>query len=163
MSVKDLFDQKGLVSRVGCATNSKNAGYDATAILPIIGDGGAITLIRGNVSQGAMSIHTHNKIWGTSLNFYDKTRSCGGSSGGDAGLVASRCVPLAIGSDIGGSLRIPAHFNGVVSFKPSNRRITYKGGSSPRFSKFDILSGHMNSIGGPLAHSVNDCIEFFKL
>jgi len=110
-----------------------------------------------------MTIHTQNKIWGTSLNFYDNSRSCGGSSGGDAGLVASRCVPIAIGSDIAASLRIPAHFNGISSFKPTNRRITYRGGRSPRFSNFDILSGHMSAVGGPLAHSVSDCIEFFKL
>jgi Asp-tRNA(Asn)/Glu-tRNA(Gln) amidotransferase A subunit family amidase len=110
-----------------------------------------------------MSIHSHNKIWGTALNFYDKRRSCGGSSGGDAGLVASRCVPIAIGSDIGGSIRIPAHFTGVTAFKPSNRRITFKGGRSPRLSEFDILSGFLDASAGPLAHSVNDCTEFFKL
>jgi Asp-tRNA(Asn)/Glu-tRNA(Gln) amidotransferase A subunit family amidase len=58
-------------------------------------------------------------IWGTAENFYDRERSCGGSSGGDAGLVASRCVPIAIGSDIGGSIRVPATFNGIIGFKPT--------------------------------------------
>jgi len=66
-----------------------------------------------------MIAHTDNFIWGRAKNFFDHDRSCGGSSGGDAGLVASRCVPLGIGSDIASSLRIPAHFNGIYTFKPT--------------------------------------------
>jgi len=53
------------------------------------------------------------------LNPHDALRTCGGSSGGDAGLVAARCVPFALGTDIGGSIRCPAHFNGVYGFKPT--------------------------------------------
>lgn len=99
--------------------NNKVGESDAAAINPIIKDGGAIPLIRGNVPQAALSIHTTNLIWGTAQNFYNRDRSCGGSSGGDGGLVASRCVPIAIGSDIGGSIRVPATFNGIVGFKPT--------------------------------------------
>lgn len=66
-----------------------------------------------------MSIHADNLIWGCSKNVHDKERSCGGSSGGDAGLVASRCVPIALGTDIGGSIRIPATFLGIYGFKPT--------------------------------------------
>ena len=79
----------------------------------------AIPLVRGNLPQAALSVHSVNKIWGRAKNPYDQERSCGGSSGGDAGLVASRCVPLGIGTDIGGSIRIPAAFNGIVGFKPT--------------------------------------------
>ena len=61
------------------------------------------------------------------MNPYDKSRSAGGSSGGDAALVASRCVPFAIGTDLGGSLRIPAHFNGVFGFKPTAWRALRSG------------------------------------
>ena len=67
----------------------------------------------------ALSIHSTNYIWGTAKNFYQNNRSCGGSSGGDGGLVSARCVPLALGSDVGGSIRIPATFNGVTGFKPT--------------------------------------------
>ena len=67
----------------------------------------------------AYSIHSTNLIWGTALNPHDNKRSCGGSSGGDGGLVASRCVPIALASDVGSSIRIPAHFNGIYGFKPT--------------------------------------------
>lgn len=65
-----------------------------------------------------MMLHSAS-FWGNSKNPYDNERSCSGSSGGDAALVAARCVPLAIGSDIGGSLRSPAHFCGVTTLKPT--------------------------------------------
>ena len=80
---------------------------------------GAIPLVRGNVSQSALSIHTDNYVWGCSKSPQDITRSCGGSSGGNAGLVAARCVPFAVGNDIGGSLRFPAVFCGIYGFKPT--------------------------------------------
>lgn len=88
---------------------------------------GAIILVKGNMGQVGFSIHSSNWIWGTSLNPHDTTRTCGGSTGGDAGLVAARCVPLALGADIGGSLRIPGAFNGVFAFKSSGLRCTLKG------------------------------------
>ena len=73
---------------------------------------------------------------------YDRERSTGGSSGGDAGLVAARCVPIALGSDIGGSIRIPSLFCGLNGFKPTQNRITYVGGNSARITKFDQGFGH---------------------
>ena len=57
-------------------------------------------------------------------NPFNNERSCGGSSGGDGGLVAARCVPFALGSDIGGSIRIPSLFNGICGLKPTNWRLT---------------------------------------
>ena len=72
-------------------------------------------------------------------------------------------MPIALGSDIGGSIRIPAHFNGIVGFKPTQNRLTYIGGNSARITGFDQGMGHFQATGGPLAHSVRDCIEFFKV
>jgi Asp-tRNA(Asn)/Glu-tRNA(Gln) amidotransferase A subunit family amidase len=68
-------------------------------------------------------MHSENYVWGTALNPYDQERSCGGSSGGDGALVSARCVPISFGTDIGGSIRIPAHFNGVRGLRPSPWRI----------------------------------------
>ena len=124
---------------------------------------GAIPLVRGNVPQGALSIHSSNPIWGCAKNPHDQDRSCGGSSGGDAGLVASRCVPIAMGSDIGSSIRIPAHFCGVVGFKPTQGRISPKGMNAALTLNFDSSWGHFMPVAGPLAHSVRDCVEFFKI
>ena len=71
--------------------------------------------------------HTDNRIYGRALNPYDQTRTCGGSSGGDGGLVAARCVPFAVGTDIGGSIRSPAACNGIIGFKPTSERGTCEG------------------------------------
>ena len=68
-----------------------------------------------------------NKKWGRARNPWNLTRTPGGSSGGDAALVAMRCVPLAIGTDVAGSLRGPASFCGIVGFKPTSLRLTKKG------------------------------------
>ena len=64
-----------------------------------------------------MQLHAENPVWGTAQNPYQRNRSCGGSSGGDAALVSARCAPLSFGSDLAGSIRVPAHFNGVRGFR----------------------------------------------
>ena len=77
--------------------------------------------------------------------------------------MSARCVPLALGSDVGGSIRIPATFNGVTGFKPTQTRISYKGACDARLSDYTPNSAHLMAVGGPLAHSVNDCLEVFKI
>jgi len=67
-----------------------------------------IPFVRSNVSQLTMTFESTNYLWGRSINIWNKARTVGGSSGGEAGLIASRCSPLGLGTDIGGSLRIPA-------------------------------------------------------
>lgn len=118
ISIKDLFKMKGMLSTVGCVMLNKRCKIDSENFLPIT-EAGAIPLVRGNVPQAALSSHSDNPIWGACLNIYDRTRTCGGSSGGDAGLVAARCVPLAVGSDVGSSIRIPSSFCGICGFKPT--------------------------------------------
>lgn len=85
---------------------------------------GGIPFVRSNVPQLLLATFTQNYIYGTSYNPWDKKRTVGGSSGGEGGLVASRCSPIGLGSDIGGSIRYPACFTGTVGFKPGNHRIT---------------------------------------
>lgn len=71
-----------------------------------------------------------NAIWGCARNPWNLDRTPGGSSGGEASLVASRSTPIGIGSDSGGSLRIPAHFTGICALKPTPERMTKKGHAS---------------------------------
>ena len=75
---------------------------------------------------------TFNAIYGTTSNAYDTRRTAGGSSGGEGALIAARGSPLGIGTDIGGSVRIPCHFCGLCGFKPTSGRLSYKGISIPR-------------------------------
>lgn len=118
VSIKELFSMKGLLSTVGTAMLDHKRTTDSEGVLPLT-EAGAIPIIRGNLPQCALSYHSDNYVWGRAQNVYQRERSCGGSSGGDAGLVAARCVPMALGSDVGGSIRIPATFNGVTGFKPT--------------------------------------------
>ena len=154
---------KGTLSTVGCAMLNEPLDNDAVCLKPIL-EAGAIPLVKGNVPQAALSIHSENLVWGTAQNVFDQSRSCGGSSGGDGGLVSSKCVPIAIGSDVGGSLRIPATFNGLYTLKPTQGRISYKGGMDARLiGGNQALGGHLKAVTGPLAHSVSDVLEFFKI
>mmetsp|Transcript_27474 Transcript_27474/g.20633 ORF Transcript_27474/g.20633 Transcript_27474/m.20633 type:complete len:83 (+) Transcript_27474:559-807(+) len=74
-----------------------------------------------------MAIHSVNQIFGACMNPHDTKRVCGGSSGGDGGLVGAKCVPLSVGSDVGGSIRSPSAFNGICGFKPTSERCMFDG------------------------------------
>lgn len=119
VSIKDLFKQKGYLSTVGCAFLCDDFADEDAVLVKLVLKAGGIPLVRGNVPQTALSINTANLVFGEAQNPNDRTRSCGGSSGGDAGLVASKCVPIGFGTDIGGSLRFPAVFCGIMGFKPT--------------------------------------------
>ena len=108
---------------------------------------GAVPIGRTNVPEWAAGSHTFNPIFGTTRNPYDLTRSAGGSSGGAAAALASGMVPLADGSDMGGSLRNPASFNNVVGLRPSVGRVP----GWPTTNGWELTS-----VGGPMARSVED-------
>lgn len=108
---------------------------------------GVVTIGKTNVPEWAAGSHTFNPIFGTTRNPYDLTRSAGGSSGGAAAALASGMVPLADGSDMGGSLRNPASFNNVVGLRPTPGRVP----SWPTTNAWELTS-----VGGPMARTVED-------
>ena len=108
---------------------------------------GAVTIGKTNVPEWAAGSHTFNPIFGTTRNPYDPSRSAGGSSGGAAAALASGMVPLADGSDMGGSLRNPASFNNVVGLRPSVGRVP----NWPTTNGWEVTS-----VGGPMARNVED-------
>lgn len=162
MSIKDQIHQKGKFSSVGFAHLMDEDQTENSPIVLSYLKSGAIPLVRGNVALGAMAIHTKNHVFGESLNPYNTSRSCGGSSGGDSGLVASRCVPLGIGIDIGGSVRIPAAFVGIYGFKPSQGRVSSHGVSDSRRNIY-TENNDLHSICGPMGISVDDCVIGFRV
>jgi fatty acid amide hydrolase len=107
-------------------------------------------------------MHTENLIYGVSMNPFNPERSCGGSSGGEAGLVASKCVPLGIGTDIGGSLRFPSTFCGIYGFKPTTNRLTRMGIAACRTNGFESFK-HLIEVSGPLTTSVDDLVIGLKV
>lgn len=85
------------------------------------------------------SYNSTNRVWGTCKNPHNPERTCGGSSGGDAALVAARCTPWALGGDLAGSVRVPSEYNGVYGFKPTNGRSTVIGVNLGVFPKSSCL------------------------
>jgi amidase len=108
---------------------------------------GVVTVARTNVPEFAAGSHTFNTIFGTTRNPVDPSRSAGGSSGGAAAALAAGMVPLAEGSDMGGSLRNPASFCGVVGLRPSLGRVP----EWPKPNQWETTS-----VGGPMARNVGD-------
>jgi Asp-tRNA(Asn)/Glu-tRNA(Gln) amidotransferase A subunit family amidase len=131
------------------------------AVVALIKREGAIPIVRGNTPQLAWVGHTDNRVFGLAKNPYDPTRTTSGSSGGDAGLVASKCVPFALGTDIGGSVRAPAACNGILGFKPTSQRSSMRGGVNcvPGYS---MPQNAIVSCAGPLCNSVDDIKLYCK-
>lgn len=108
---------------------------------------GAVTIGKTNVPEFAAGSHTFNPVFGTTLNPYDLGRSAGGSSGGAAASLATGMVPLADGSDMGGSLRNPASYCNVVGLRPTLGRVP----EWPLYNAWETTS-----VGGPMARTVDD-------
>ena len=138
--IKDCLNQKGACTAGGMACRLHKKDEADCLIVELLRDAGALPLVRGNVMQVMMLAESVNRIWGRTRNPWNLKRSPGGSSGGDATLVAMGCVPLSACADGAGSIRIPASFCGVVGFKPSSMRLSFKGCMRPRVvSTFSCL------------------------
>lgn len=160
-SVKDCLHMTGAVATCGTAALAMKVADRDAVVVQALRDLGAIPFVRGNVPQSLMLPESVNAIWGRALNPWDTSRTPGGSSGGDAAIVAARAAPLAIGTDIGGSIRIPATFCGVVGFKPSAARLSHEGFAVPRKFGYNGQEGVL-STSGPLARCVEDCALFMR-
>ncbi len=150
VSVKDLFDVAGEVTRAGSkllADEGEPAARDA-AIVRRLRAAGAVILAKTNMSEFAFTGIGANPHYGTPGNPADRARAPGGSSSGAGVSVADGMCEIAIGSDTGGSVRIPASLCGVTGFKPSRQRVPTDGAFP--------LSYTLDSVG-PLARSVADC------
>jgi len=152
VTIKDLFDVAGEVTRAGSkilAEEAAPAAADA-AIVRRLRAGGAIIVAKTNMTEFAFSGIGANPHFGTPGNPHDRARVPGGSSSGAAVAVADGIGEIAIGTDTGGSVRIPAALCGLVGWKPSRQRI-------PTAGAFP-LSWSLDSVG-PIAKSVADCAK----
>ena len=128
ISIKDQICEEG--ETLTCGSTWLGSHYVAKTDAPIVEmmkREGAIPIVRGNLPQFVWVGHTENRIYGRAMNPRDPTRTCGGSSGGDGAIVASRCAMFGIGTDIGGSIRSPAACNGIIGFKPTAQRSSARG------------------------------------
>eukprot|EP00802_Teleaulax_amphioxeia_P015519 Tamp_15610.p1 GENE.Tamp_15610~~Tamp_15610.p1 ORF type:complete len:467 (-),score=74.27 Tamp_15610:89-1489(-) len=130
--VKDSIDVAGMPTV--CGLPGRQGSDPAPADAPLIARlrrAGAEIIGKTNVPAGCLDMQTFNKVHGRTNNPYDPQRTPGGSSGGSAAAVAAGMVELAIGSDLAGSLRVPASFCGVSSVKPTARRLSPRGHVPP--------------------------------
>jgi len=152
VTIKDLFDVAGEITRAGSkvlAEEGRPAAADAVVVRRLRA-AGAIIVAKTNMSEFAFTAIGANPHFGTPGNPADRSRVPGGSSSGAAVAVADGMCDIAIGSDTGGSVRMPAALCGIVGFKPSRQRV-------PTAGAFP-LSYSLDSIG-PLARSVADCAK----
>jgi len=151
VTVKDSFDMAGLPTLCGSRFRiGHKAARDASAVARLRA-AGAIILGKTNTPEMLSSYETDNLITGRTNNPWDVTRTCGGSSGGEAAAIASFCSAGGIGSDGGGSIRVPAHFCGIVGLKPTPGRISASGHVPPMNSMTGMLA-----VAGPLARTADD-------
>ncbi len=147
-AVKNLYDIAGVVTRAGSKINLSNApaGADATAIRRLEA-AGAILIGACTMDEYAYGFTGENAHDGPSRNPADLTRMTGGSSGGPAAAVAARIVPIALGSDTNGSIRVPASLTGLYGLKPTYGRLS-RAGTFPFVASLDHI--------GPFARSLAD-------
>ncbi|CAM9303295.1 unnamed protein product [Ectocarpus sp. 12 AP-2014] len=156
MSIKDAMHMKGALTTCGMACKAdKGPSKEDGLLVKVLRAHGAIPFVRGNVPQCMMLPESDNAIFGRSDNPWNLGRTPGGSSGGEGSLVASRSTPLALGSDVGGSIRIPCHFTGTCGLKPTPERMSRKGMES---LSEDNKGGQRIILPtpGPIANCVDD-------
>jgi amidase len=144
---KDLVDTKDILTTYGSPIYKENVPDKDALIVERLKKAGAITIGKTNTPEFGAGSQTFNEVFGETLNPYDVSRTCGGSSGGAAVALACGMIPLADGSDLGGSLRNPANFCNVVGFRTSPGRVP-KWPAAVAWAPF--------SVQGPMARTVED-------
>lgn len=159
VSVKETFGLAGQTVTAGSLRMPEIACSKDAAAVRRLRDAGAIVIARSNVPEFAMAGETDNPRYGKTRNPLDPARTCGGSSGGEGALVASGGSAAGLGTDILGSIRIPASFCGLVGFKPASAAIS-KEGSWP-----DLTGRFTDSwlCVGPIVRSVRDARLMYEV
>jgi AtzE family amidohydrolase len=136
-AVKNLFDIEGLTTLAGAKVNAGNPAAAADAhLVSRLRQAGAVLVGAVNMDENAYGFTTENTHYGVTRNPHDRARICGGSSGGSAAAVAAGIVPLSLGSDTNGSIRVPASFCGIFGLKPTYGRLG-RSGSLPFINSLD--------------------------
>jgi fatty acid amide hydrolase len=157
VSIKECFDVKGRATTLGLPAWRERIANTDSAMVTALRDAGAVVLGRTNLSQTMLYVEARNPLFGQTANPWSPAHSPGGSSGGEGAAIAAGMSPLGVGTDIGGSIRTPAHFCGVVGLKPTLDRLPMKGYRT-------VLAGQetVRGMGGPLARTAADVALFFR-
>ncbi len=156
VTVKDSFDVAGFPTRLGSYFAPEVPAARDSAAVARLRRAGAIVLGKTNVPEYMASYETDNFLTGRTNNPWDIERTPGGSSGGEAAAIAGGCSPGGVGSDGGGSIRVPAHFCGIAGLKPTPGRIS-------TFGHRSMLTLPGISVAGPMARWVSDVRLLFDV
>ncbi|KAJ5384280.1 hypothetical protein N7517_002191 [Penicillium concentricum] len=153
ISLKETFNIQGVPTSLGFVSFlDREPVIQNSVLVDILLEAGAVLYVKTNVPQTMMTADSHNNVFGRVLNPHRDILTAGGSSGGEGALVAMRGSILGVGTDIAGSIRIPALCCGTVGFKPSVGRVPYAGQTSAGRPGMTGIAAS----AGPLCHSVRD-------
>ena len=150
ISLKDCFITAPHPSSIGMAAYANVPTEKDTLLVEMLREAGAVFYVKTNVPVAMMMAETNNNVWGEARNPLHKGLSCGGSSGGEAALIACYGSPLGVGTDIGGSIRIPSGFCALYGLKPSFGRFPTWGGKTGIPGQEFILA-----VNGPMSRDLD--------
>lgn len=159
ISMKEAYDVAGMETTGGLAHRQDQTADSDAALVTKLKAEGAIILGKTNTPTLCFCQESENKLYGRTNNPWDVARSAGGSSGGEGALIAVGGAAAGVGSDIGGSIRFPSHFNGVVSFKSGNRQVSARG----HFPPIDHPYQERMLGLGPMTKSVRDAERMYNI
>ncbi len=151
VSVKESLDMEGMASTMGVESRRSHRATSDAVMVRVLKECGAIILGRTNISQYLVFHESRNPVFGQTANPWALDRGPGGSSGGEGAAIASGISPLGIGTDIGGSIRVPAHFCGIAGLKPTLDRWSNRG-SNTSLTGQEAVRGQI----GPMARTTAD-------
>ena len=157
-TIKECFEVTGMPQTAGHVPRTGVVGQEDAVAVKRLREAGAIVLGVTNVSELCMWLETNNRVYGRTNNPYDVSRIVGGSSGGEGAIVGAGASPFGLGADVGGSIRMPAFFNGVFGHKPS-------GGLVPNTGQFPIAENEALRYltTGPLARRASDLMPLLRV
>ncbi|KAL4906382.1 hypothetical protein BDW74DRAFT_176712 [Aspergillus multicolor] len=153
MTFKECFHVKGYDASNGYISRCFDPSTTTTPIIQLVEDAGAVVIAKTNVPQTMLVAECENNVFGRTKNPIVNHLSCGGSSGGEGALSAFRGNALGIGTDVGGSIRLPAAFNSVYGYKPSVGILPFIGYAA---SGWTGVNTGIPAVLGPIGHSIRD-------
>ena len=158
VTVKSSIATRGFKCEIGSLLNKNNVPTEDAVVVARLRAAGALILGTTNCPEFLMAYETNNLLHGQTRNPWDLERTPGGSSGGESAAIAAGMSAAGLGSDSGGSVRVPAHFTGICSLKPTPGRIPGRGHLPPCMGPFSILGAI-----GPMARTIADVALMFRI
>ncbi len=157
-TIKEAISLEGMPNSAGLLSRRQVVASKDATVTARLRAAGAIPLGVTNVSELCMWMESDNRVYGRSRNPYDAQRIVGGSSGGEGGIIGAGASPFGLGSDIGGSIRMPAFFNGVFGHKPTGGLVPFTGQYPPAAG---AVQRYVTT--GPLARRAADLMPILRL